>query len=78
MNNIDEVVQLLKYIKIFEGKYQGFAHHTNSHDIDTLTLLAIISTFIKLIIYSIVQMFNYKLLNLIQGQTLKTILILII
>ena len=43
------------------------------------TLLpAIISTFTRWIIYSIVQMFSYKLLNSIQGQTLKIILILII
>ena len=37
-NNINEVLQLLKYIKSLKGDYQGFAQHTNSRDIDTITI----------------------------------------
>ena len=37
-NNINEVVQLLKYIKSLKGDYQNFAQHTNSRDIDTITI----------------------------------------
>ena len=36
-NNINEVVQLLKYIKSLKGDYQNFVQHTNSRDIDTIT-----------------------------------------
>ena len=37
-NNMNEVLQLLKYIKSLKGDYQGFAQHTNSRDIDTITI----------------------------------------
>ena len=37
-NNMNEVVQLLKYIKSLKGNYQCFAQHTNSRDIDTITI----------------------------------------
>ena len=37
VNNMNEVVQLLKYIKSLKGDYQGFAQHTNSRDIDTFS-----------------------------------------
>ena len=35
---MNEVVQLLKYIKSLKGDYQGFTQHTNSRDIDTITI----------------------------------------
>ena len=37
-NDINEVVQLLKYIKCFKGDYHRFAQHTNSCDIDTISI----------------------------------------
>ena len=37
-NNMNEVVQLLKYIKSLKGDYHRFAQHTNSHDIDTISI----------------------------------------
>ena len=37
-NNMNDVVQLLKYIKSLKGDYQGFAKHTNSRDIETITI----------------------------------------
>ena len=37
-NNMNDVVQLLKYIKSLKGDYQNFAKHTNSRDIDTITI----------------------------------------
>ena len=37
-SNINEVVQLLKYIKSLKGDYQNFVQHTNSRDIDTITI----------------------------------------
>ena len=43
-NNMNEVVQLLKYIKSLKGDYQGFAQHTNSRDIDTITICCAILT----------------------------------
>ena len=38
VNNMNDVVQLLKYIKSLKGDYHGFAQHTNSHDIDTISI----------------------------------------
>ena len=37
-NNINEVDQLLKYIKSLKGDYQNIVQHTNSRDIDTITM----------------------------------------
>ena len=37
-NNFNEIVQLLKYIKSLKGDYQNFVQHTNSRDIDTITI----------------------------------------
>ena len=37
-HNINKVVQPLKYIKSLKGDYQNFVQHTNSHDIDTITI----------------------------------------
>ena len=37
-NNINEVVQLLKYIKSLKGDYQNFVQHTNPRDIDTINI----------------------------------------
>ena len=36
--DMNEVVQLLKYIKSLKGDYQNFAQHTNPRDIDTITI----------------------------------------
>ena len=33
----DDVVQVLKYVKSLKGDYQGFAKHTNSKDIHTIS-----------------------------------------
>ena len=37
-NNMNEVVQLLKYIKSLKGDYHGFAQHTKSCDLDTISI----------------------------------------
>ena len=37
-NNMNEVVQLLKYIKSLKGDYHRFTQHTNSRDIDTISI----------------------------------------
>ena len=37
-NNMNDVVQLLKYIKSLKGDYNDFAKHTNSRDIETITI----------------------------------------
>ena len=37
-NNMNEVVQLLKHIKALKGDYHGYAQHTYSCDIDTISI----------------------------------------
>ena len=36
-HDMNEVVQVLKYIKSLKGEYQGFAKHTNSKDIHIIS-----------------------------------------
>ena len=38
VKDMNEVVQLLKYIKSLKGDYQNFAQHANSLDLDTITI----------------------------------------
>ena len=37
-NNINEVVELLRYIKSVNGEYLGFTQYTKSHDIHTISI----------------------------------------
>ena len=34
--NVEDIIQVLKYIKSIKGEYQGYAQHTNSKDIHTI------------------------------------------
>ena len=37
VQEVKDVIQVLKYIKSLKGDYQGFAQHTNSKDIHTIS-----------------------------------------
>ena len=37
VQEVNDAIQVLKYIKSLKGNYQGFAEHTNSKDIHTIS-----------------------------------------